>query len=93
MNCKIIADSCCDMTLQLKERLGITSVPLTMMLGDKSFTDDETLNLPGFIEEMKNCLKSSRPLRILSGICATTPYKRLPLLCRLPIPIENPFSV
>lgn len=55
MDYRIIADSCCDMTPQLKEKLGVTSVPLTMTLGDKSFIDDDTLDLPGFMEEMKNC--------------------------------------
>lgn len=52
---KIIADSCCDMTPALRERLGVISVPLAMLLGEKSFIDDETLDLPAFMEEMKNC--------------------------------------
>jgi len=54
MDYRIIADSCCDMTPELKERLGVITVPLTMILGEKSFTDDENLD-PGFMEEMKNC--------------------------------------
>jgi len=55
MEYKIIVDSCCDITPQLEERLGVISVPLTMMLGEKEFTDDENLDLPGFIAEMKAC--------------------------------------
>ncbi len=51
---KIIADSCCDMTPELKERLGVEIVPLTLTLGDKNFTDDETLDLPQFMAEMKS---------------------------------------
>ena len=51
----IVADSCCDMTPELRERLGVASVPLTMTIGEKSFTDDEALNLPDFMTEMKNC--------------------------------------
>ncbi len=55
MDYKIIADSCCDLTPELRKELGVVSVPLTMTLGDKSFTDDETLDLPRFMEDMKNC--------------------------------------
>lgn len=54
MGIKIIVDSCCDVTPELSKDLGIVTVPLTMILGEKSFTDDETLNLPAFMEEMKN---------------------------------------
>lgn len=53
MEYKIIADSCCDMTPQLKERLGVVSVPLSMRLGPKEFVDNESLDLAGFIAEMK----------------------------------------
>ena len=52
---KIIVDSCCDLTPELEERLDVTSVPMTMMLGDREFTDDENLDLSDFVEEMKAC--------------------------------------
>jgi DegV family protein with EDD domain len=52
MECKIIVDSCCDMTPRLAERLGAVTVPLTMRLGSKEFVDDHTLDLPGFMREM-----------------------------------------
>ena len=55
MDYKIIVDSCCDMTPELAERLGVTSIPMTMMLGSKEFVDDETLDLEGFMAEMKAC--------------------------------------
>jgi len=55
MEHKIIADSCCDMTPQLRERLGVVSVPLFIRLGEKEFIDDSTLDLDGFIDEMKCC--------------------------------------
>jgi len=56
MEYKIIADSCCDMTPELAERLGVSSVvPMTMMLGSKEFVDDENLDLAVFMEEMKAC--------------------------------------
>ncbi|MFV0414377.1 MAG: DegV family protein, partial [Oscillospiraceae bacterium] len=37
MEYKIITDSCCDLTPELKKEMGITTVPLTMRLGDKEF--------------------------------------------------------
>lgn len=55
MDYKIIADSCCDMSPELKKRLGITVIPLSMTLGEAHFMDDETLNLSEFMQEMKNC--------------------------------------
>ena len=55
MDYKIIVDSACDMTPQLAERLGVTSVPLTVRLGEKEFTDDDNLDLPGFMAEMMSC--------------------------------------
>ena len=59
MEYKIIVDSCCDMTLPLAEKLGVTSVPLTMRLGQKEFTDDDALNLPEFMAEMKACTEKA----------------------------------
>ena len=55
MKRKIIVDCCCDLTPEIKERYQITSVPLTMRLGSKEFTDDETLNLNDFMQQMKAC--------------------------------------
>ena len=56
MEYKIIVDSCCDMTPELAERLGVASiVPMTMMLGSREFVDDSNLDLPGFMAEMKAC--------------------------------------
>lgn len=55
MTCKIIVDSCCDITPQLKDRLDLTSVPLTMNLGKREFTDNDSLDLTRFMAEMKAC--------------------------------------
>ena len=52
---KIIVDSCCDLTNELTEKLGVTYIPLTMMLGSKEFLDDENLDLKGFMTDMKAC--------------------------------------
>lgn len=55
MKYKIIADSCCDLTQQLKEKMGILSVPLTMLLGNREYVDDESLNKDKFMDSMKAC--------------------------------------
>ena len=55
MEYKIIVDSCCDLAPELAERLGAASVPMTVRLGEKEFTDDENLDVPGFMAEMKAC--------------------------------------
>lgn len=55
MRYKIIADSCCDLTRELREEMQITTIPLNMTLGDKCFVDDDTLDLPQFMEEMRAC--------------------------------------
>ncbi len=51
----IVADSCCDMTPGLRAELGLSSVPLTLTLGDEAFVDDDTLCLPSFMQAMKAC--------------------------------------
>ena len=58
MEYKIIVDSSCDLTPQLMERLNVTSIPMTMRLGQKEFVDDDDLDLPGFMSEMKACTES-----------------------------------
>ena len=55
MKYKIIVDSCCDLTDELKKKIDTISVPLTITLGQKNFIDDESLDLPLFMEEMEKC--------------------------------------
>lgn len=55
MKYRIIVDSCCDLTPQLKEKMGILSVPLTMRLGDQEYVDDESFNIYDFMDNMKAC--------------------------------------
>ena len=54
MSYRIIADSCCDMTQEMKTEMRVDSIPLTMMLGNKEFCDDEHLDIAEFMGEMKN---------------------------------------
>ncbi|MDL2218524.1 DegV family protein [Christensenellaceae bacterium OttesenSCG-928-M15] len=53
MRNQIIVDSCCDMPPEMKRKMGIISVPLTMMLGEREFRDDETLNIDEFMTLVK----------------------------------------
>lgn len=54
MDWKIVVDSCCDVTPELKEKYGISSVPLTINLGDRHFTDDEQLDVAQLAVDIKN---------------------------------------
>lgn len=55
MKCKIIVDSCCDMTPQLNNCLDVMSIPLTIRLGQNEIKDDDSLDLNRFMAEMKAC--------------------------------------
>lgn len=59
----IVADSCCDLSLELKEKLDIELVPLTLQLDDVDYLDDENLNVEEYIKKMKlsNSVKTAAP--------------------------------
>lgn len=57
MKMHIIADSCCDVPDGLQHTYGISLVPLTMMLDDQTYFDDENLNVNKFIENMSKAQK------------------------------------
>ena len=54
MKNRIVVDSCCDLTQEMKDEMGITSVPLTMVLGDKVYCDDDSLDIADFVEQVKS---------------------------------------
>lgn len=54
MDFKIIVDSCCDLTDEIKERFNISKAPLSINIGDKHFIDDENLNRNELLKAMKN---------------------------------------
>lgn len=54
MDFKIIVDSCCDLTDEIKERFNISSAPLSIDVGDKHFVDDENLDREGLLNAMRN---------------------------------------
>jgi DegV family protein with EDD domain len=54
MNFKIIVDSCCDLTEELRERFDISTAPLSIDVGDKHYIDDENLDRDGLLDAMRN---------------------------------------
>lgn len=54
MKFKVIADSCCDLNQEIKNKMEIKLVPLTIHIGDKIYTDDENLDVKELLSVMKS---------------------------------------
>lgn len=52
MSYRIVADSCCDKTAQMKNWNNITFVPLTLEIGEYRIFDDENFNQDDFVRRM-----------------------------------------
>lgn len=63
MDYKIVADSSCDLTEKLKEKLDIGLVPLKIDVDDRTFIDDESLNIKELLKAMRN---RKRPIKTAS---------------------------
>ena len=64
MTYKIIGDSCLDLTEELKKDSHFQMIPLTLMVGDQTFIDDETFNQKEFLKVVKEspeCPKTACP--------------------------------
>ena len=55
MDIKIVADSSCDLSQELKEEMNIDIAPLTLILEGKEYVDNEELNISEYIENMAKC--------------------------------------
>ena len=55
MAIKIVADSSCELTEEMKKEMNIEIAPLVLQLGDKSFIDDDNLNVKQYVKEMGEC--------------------------------------
>lgn len=55
---KILADSCCNFSAELKNNPQIVRIPLTLQLGDEVFSDSSELDINNFIDYVKH---SSKP--------------------------------
>jgi DegV family protein with EDD domain len=60
MAVKIVADSSCDLTEEMKREMNIDLAPLYLTLGDKTFVDDEKLDIKDYIKEMAECETSPK---------------------------------
>ena len=64
MNYKIVVDSCCDLTEELKADSHFQIIPLTLQVGDIQITDDETFNQKSYlklVKESEECPKTACP--------------------------------
>lgn len=60
MNIKIVADSCCDLSEELKRNIDVDTAPLTLELEGKEYVDNETLDLKKYIKDMRECKTSPK---------------------------------
>ena len=64
MSFHIVADSCCELTADMKKRENIEIAPLTLEVGGESILDDETFDQKYFLKrvaECPECPKSASP--------------------------------
>lgn len=64
MRYKIIGDSCLDLTKEMRKDSCYSMIPLTLMVGERHFVDDETFDQKEFIKAVKEypeCPKSACP--------------------------------
>lgn len=59
----IVADSSCDITEDMKSKLDIELVPLTLQLDEVDYLDDENLDIDKYLENMRNAssVKTAAP--------------------------------
>lgn len=60
MKFKIVGDSCCDLTDELKLKMNVEIVPLTIGVEDKTYIDDESLNTLELLKDMKKSSKTPK---------------------------------
>lgn len=54
MNYKIVADSSCDLSKELNEKMDVSLVPLTIEVDEKAFIDDKSMDVKELMYAMKN---------------------------------------
>ena len=58
MSFHIVADSCCELTADMKKRGNIEIAPLTLEVGGESILDDETFDQKYFLKRVAECPRS-----------------------------------
>jgi DegV family protein with EDD domain len=51
---RIVADSSCDLTAEMKAKYDITIVPLTISIDNRHYKDDETLDIDKMLDDIKH---------------------------------------
>ena len=59
MSFHIVADSCCELTADMKKRENIEIAPLTLEVGGESILDDETFDQKYFLKRVAECPERS----------------------------------
>lgn len=57
---KIVAGSSCDMTVEMREALGVTTVPFKITIDGKEYVDDDSLDVFNMIDHMNKSKKEVR---------------------------------
>jgi len=52
MKYELVVDSSCDITPDVMARTGAVKVPLVMLMGERSYIDDDKLDIKGFVDDM-----------------------------------------
>lgn len=60
MKFRIIGDSCCDLTEELKAKMNVEIVPLTIEVGGKTYIDDDSLDTLELLKDMKKSSKTPK---------------------------------
>ena len=60
MSFHIVADSCCELTVDMKKRGNIEIAPLTLEVGGESILDDETFDQKYFLKRVAEGSEDSR---------------------------------
>jgi DegV family protein with EDD domain len=60
MRFKILADSCCDVTEDMRRETGVELIPLTMRLGEQEYIDDRNLDVKAYIRAMRESKTSPK---------------------------------
>ena len=50
---KILADSCCDLSAELRERTQAAVAPLTITINDTNYVDDGTVQVKPFLDALR----------------------------------------
>ena len=75
MSFHIVADSCCELTADMKKRGNIEIAPLTLEVGGESILDDETFDQKSFLRKVAECPECPK------SACPSPEYFRTAFLC------------